>query len=55
MTIEEICNHERANMFIRHHFGYDQHDYHVWCWLLYHLDIWSRGRPIRIIGDSIAL
>lgn len=34
MTMREICQHERANMLMRHKFGYDQHDAHVWCWLL---------------------
>jgi hypothetical protein len=33
MTMFEICVHERANMGIRHEFGYDQHDDHVWRWL----------------------
>lgn len=39
MTYQEICQHERANMAIRHAFGYDQYDWHVWSWLLHELSL----------------
>jgi hypothetical protein len=47
MTMEEICQHERAGMAIRHAFGYDQRDHHVWCWLVEMLRIWGLEHPWR--------
>lgn len=37
MTLREICWHERLNMAIRYHLGFDQHDDHIWRWLNHHL------------------
>lgn len=48
MTMQEICEHEQANMAIRHAYGYEQHDAHIWRWLLYWLDIWSKNHPIVV-------
>ena len=41
MDLREICQHERANMAMRYLYGYDQHDAHVWCWLLHALKLWG--------------
>ena len=30
MNMQEICQHERANMAIRYTLGYDQYDDHIW-------------------------
>jgi hypothetical protein len=48
MTMQEISFHERLEMHIRYIYGFDQHDAHIWTWLLYHLDIWSREQSTII-------
>jgi hypothetical protein len=49
MTMQEIIDHERAGMAIRYLFGYNQHDAHIWCWLLHELKLWGDLHPIRIV------
>jgi hypothetical protein len=45
MTMREICVHDRAGMETREEFGYDQHDSHVWCWLIEMLRLWGLAHP----------
>lgn len=52
MTIQEICLREELAMGMRRICGVDQQDDHVWRWLNYHLDIWSRANPVRIFKDD---
>jgi hypothetical protein len=35
-------------MATRQALGYDQHDSHVWCWLIEMLRLWGMERPITI-------
>lgn len=48
MTIQEISKHERASMAVRHRFGYDQYDDHIWRWLNHYLALWGKSHPVLI-------
>lgn len=53
MTLQEICLHERAGMHIRQLNGYDQHDSHVWRWLVEMLRLWGEAHPFKVDGVPI--
>jgi hypothetical protein len=45
MTLKQICIHERLEM--AYH-SLEQHNQHVWCWLVAMLEEWSKNHPIVI-------
>jgi hypothetical protein len=49
VTLSQICLHDHAAMRTRQLNGYEQHDSHVWCWLIEMLRIWGEAHPIRVI------
>jgi hypothetical protein len=52
MTLKQICIHERAEMWIRHNLGMEQHDQHIWCWLVEMLIQYGNEHPIRIMESN---
>lgn len=50
MTLKEICEHERAGMWTRQTLGCDQHDQHVWRWLVEMLRLWGETHPLTVKG-----
>lgn len=51
MTLEQICAAEQRSMSVRRHLGYDQHDQHVWCWLVHELKLYGMDHPFKVVGD----
>lgn len=48
MTLLEISAAERRSMGVRYEFGYDQHDAHVWRWLLYEMKRYGESHPFKV-------
>jgi hypothetical protein len=47
MTMQKICQHEQAEMAMRRA-NPDQHDQHIWAWLVEMLRLWGDANPITI-------